>query len=103
MEFTKEKIKELKEKYPNQKLHLVVSGVEDGRAELKSCILRTPTRQDLSYISVIRDPIKQKETLLHQIWVCGDEDFKTDDTLFLGLCTKLSGLISVKEVELKNL
>ena len=103
MIFTKEQIEEIKQKNANQKLFCVVSGLEDGQAETKSCILRKPNRQDLSFISVIRDPIKRKEALLNQIWVAGDEDFKTDDELFLGLSAKLSDLISLKEVEIKNL
>lgn len=103
MIFTKEQIEDIKHKYANEKLFFVVSGLEDGQTATKSCIVRKPNRQDLSFISVIRDPIKRKEALLNQIWVAGDEDFKTDDELFLGLSSKLSELISVKEVEIKNL
>lgn len=103
MIFTKEQIEELKHNHANEKLFCVVSGLEDGQTLTKSCIVRKPNRQDLSFISVIRDPIKRKEALLNQIWVAGDEDFKTDDELFLGLSAKLSELISVKEVEIKNL
>lgn len=103
MIFTKEQIEDIKHKHGNEKLFFVVSGLEDGQTVTKSCIVRKPNRQDLSFISVIRDPIKRKEALLNQIWVAGDEDFKTDDELFLGLSAKLSELISVKEVEIKNL
>lgn len=103
MIFTKELIEDLKHKHANEKLFCVVSGLEDGQIETRSCIVRKPNRQDLSFISVIRDPIKRKEALLNQIWLAGDEDFKTDDELFLGLSAKLSELISVKEVEIKNL
>lgn len=103
MIFTKEQIENIKHKHANEKLYCVVSGLEDGQTVTKSCIVRKPNRQDLSFISVIRDPIKRKEALLNQIWVVGDEDFKTDDELFLGLSAKLSELISVKEVEIKNL
>jgi hypothetical protein len=69
----------------------------------KKCIVRKPTRQDLSYISVVRDPIKRKEVLLNQIWLDGDEEIKRDDELFLSLSLKLNELLSLKEVELKNL
>lgn len=103
MIFTKEQIETLKAKHANEKLFCVVSGLEDGQIETRSCIVRKPNRQDLSFISVIKDPIKRKEALLNQIWLAGDEDFKTDDELFLGLSAKLSELISVKEVEIKNL
>ncbi len=103
MEITKEEIAAIKKKYANQHLYFIVAGEEDGMESTKSCILRKPSRQDLSYISVIRDPIKRKEALLNQIWVTGDEEFKTDDELFLGLASKLSELVSVKEVEIKNL
>lgn len=103
MIYTKEQIEDIKHKHANEKLFCVVSGLEDGQTVTKSCIVRKPNRQDLSFISVIRDPIKRKEALLNQIWVAGDEDFKTDDELFLGLSAKLSELINVKEVEIKNL
>lgn len=102
MIFTKEQIEAIKQKNANQKLYCVVAGAEDGLEASKSCILRQPNRQDLSFISVIRDPIKRKEALLNQVWICGDEEFKTDDPLFLGLSSKLQDLISVKEVEIKN-
>ena len=32
--------------------------------EGKSCVLHKPTRQDLSYSSVIKDPIKMSEVML---------------------------------------
>ena len=47
--------------------------------EGKSCVLHKPTRQDLSYASVIKDPIKMSEVMLKQLWVAGDEEIKTND------------------------
>ena len=57
--------------------------------EGKSCIIRKPTRKDLSYVSVVKDPIKMQETMLKQLWLDGDEDIKTNDDLFFAACSRL--------------
>ena len=59
MKVTKEQIKEWKEKH-GELFQVTVEG--------KGCILRKPNRQDLSYASVVKDPIKMSETLLHRRW-----------------------------------
>lgn len=89
-------IAELKAKYPGKELYLVT-------VEGKGCILRSPGRQDLSYASVARDPVKRKEVLLNQLWVAGDEEIKTDDRLFFSVMPTLDRLFEIKEAELKKL
>ena len=94
MKVTKEQIKEWKEKHGE----LFQITVED-----KSCILHTPTRQDLSYASVVKDPIKMSETLLNRLRVDGDEEIKTDDSLFMAVVNKMDEVLKVKEAEVKKL
>lgn len=69
----------------------------------KSCIVRKPVRKDISYVSVVKDPIKMQEALLNQLWLDGDEEIKTDDDLFLAACSQLEDLLRVKEAEIKKL
>ena len=94
MKVTKEQIKEWKEKHGE----LFQITVED-----KSCILRKPNRKDLSYAIVVKDPIKMSEVLLNNLWVAGDEDIKTDDTLFMAVVNKMDEVLKVKEAEIKKL
>ena len=94
MKVTKEQIKEWKEKYGE----LFQITVED-----KSCILRKPNRQDLSYASVVKDPIKMSETLLNRLWLGGDEEIKTDDELFMATVNVMEDVLKVKEAEIKKL
>lgn len=96
MEFTEAKIKEFKKKHPGKELYEITVGD-------KSCILRSPTRQDLSYATVVKDPIKLNEVLINQLWVAGDEEMRTDDSLFLALSNKLAEVLEVKEASLKKL
>lgn len=96
MNFDEKQIAELKAKHPGRSLFLISV---DG----KSCILRSPTRQDLSYASVVKDPIKLNEVMLAQLWVAGDEDMKTDDDLFMAVCSKMDEVLKIKEAELKKL
>ena len=94
MKVTKEQIKEWKEKH-GELFQVTVEG--------KGCILRKPNRQDLSYASVVKDPIKMSETLLHRLWVAGDEDIKTDDSLFMAVVNRMDEVLKVKEAEIKKL
>jgi hypothetical protein len=71
--------------------------------ESKSCVLHKPTRQDLSYASVIKDPIKMSEVMLKQLWVAGDEEIKTNDELFMAVVAKMDEVLKVKEAEIKKL
>lgn len=96
MVFEQKQIDELKAKNPGKRLYLIEV---DG----KSCILRTPTRQDLSYAAVVKDPIKLNEVMINQLWVDGDEEIKTDDDLFMAVCAKLEDILRIKEATIKKL
>lgn len=92
--YTKEQIAEWKSKYGD----LFQITVED-----KSCILRRPNRKDLSYVSVVKDPIRMSETLMKQLWVAGDKEIQEQDDLFLAAIPKMEEIIKVKESEIKKL
>lgn len=95
MEIDEKKIAELKSKHPEGLFQITVEG--------KSCILRKPNRRDLSYVSVVKDPIKMTETLVNQLWVEGDEEMRTDDDLFMAMSNKMDEILKVKEAEVKKL
>lgn len=94
MKVTKEQIKEWKAKYGDL-FEVTVEG--------KTCILRKPNRKDLSYSSVVKDPIKMSETLLNRLWLGGDEEIKTDDELFMATVNVMEDVLKVKEAEIKKL
>ena len=94
MKYTKQQIEEWKAKH-GELFEITVEG--------KSCILHRPTRRDLSYVSVVKDPIKMSEAVLNQLWVAGDEEIKTDDSLFLAAIQKMQDVLEVKEAEIKKL
>ena len=94
MKYSKEQIQEWKKKHGD----LFEITVDD-----KNCILHRPTRRDLSYASVVKDPIKMSETMLNQLWVAGDEEIKTDDALFFAAIQKMQDVLEVKEAEIKKL
>jgi len=93
---TKEKIQEWKKQYGD----VYVLNIEDKKA-----YLRTPDRQTLSYASTLatKDPLKFNEVVLNNCWLGGDEEIKTDDTLFLAASSKLPDLIQIKEATLEKL
>ena len=94
MKYSKEQVQEWKKKH-GELFEITVDG--------KSCILPRPTRRDLSYASVVKDPIKMNETMLNQLWVDGDEEIKTDDALFFAAIQKMQEVLEVKEAEIKKL
>lgn len=94
MKITDKQIAELKKKHGE----LFQISVGD-----KSCILRRPNRKDLSFVSVVKDPIKMSETLMKQLWVEGDMEIQTDDTLFLAAIPKMEEVLKVKEAQIKKL
>ena len=71
----------------------------------KECYLKTPSRKTLGYASVAakENPLKFNEVVLRDCWLAGDEEIKTDDTLFLSVGKHLDGLIQIKESELEKL
>ena len=94
MKYTKQQIEEWKAKH-GELFEITVEG--------KSCILLRPTRQNLSYVSVLTDPVKMTEVMLNQLWVAGDEEIKTRDDLFLAASQKMQEVLEVKEAEIKKL
>ncbi len=94
MKHTKEQVAEWKKKH-GEIFEITVEG--------KSCILRRPNRRDLSYVSVVKDPMKMSEALLKQLWVDGDSEIQEDDSLFLAVVPKMEEVIKVKEAEIKKL
>lgn len=94
MNYTKEQVAEWKRKHGD----IFELSVED-----KSCILRRPNRKDLSYVSVVKDPIKMSETLLKQLWVAGDTEIQEEDDLFLAVIPQMEEVIKVKEAQIKKL
>jgi hypothetical protein len=93
---TDEQIQEWKKKYGD-----VFQVDVDG----KTAYLKRPDRKALSAASVMgnKDPLKYNEILLNNCWLAGDEEIKTDDSLFLGVSGQLAELIEVKEAKLKKL
>ena len=96
MDVTKEQIKQWKAKYKE----VFVLRVDD-----KVAYLRTPDRATLSYASTLatKDPMKFNEAILTNCWLGGDEEIKTDDSLFLSASSKLGELIQIKEATLEKL
>ncbi|MBQ0075100.1 MAG: hypothetical protein KBT34_13035 [Prevotella sp.] len=94
MNYTKEQVAEWKAKHGD-----IFEITVDG----KNCILHKPTRQNLSYASVVKDPIKMSETLLKQLWVDGDKEILEQDDLFMAVVNKMEEVMKVKEAEVKKL
>ena len=94
MNLTKAQIAEYKKKH-GEIYEISVDG--------KSCIVRKPNRKDLSYVSVVKDPIKMSEALLKQLWVDGDKEILENDDLFLAVIPKMEEVIKVMESEIKKL
>jgi hypothetical protein len=94
MKYTKEQVQEWKKKH-GELFEISIDG--------KSCILHKPTRTDLSYVSVVKDPIKMSEVMLKQCWVDGDMEIQEEDDLFMAVVGKMEEVIKVKEAEIKKL
>ena len=96
MDFTKEQIVDFKAKH-GEIFKIKVDG--------KSCLLRKPNRKELGYASVAgkENPLKFNEVILNSCWLAGDEEIRTNDTLFLSASAKIAEIIEVKEAELEKL
>lgn len=73
--------------------------------EDKVAYLKKPDRKTMSYATSVasKDPMKFNEIMLNGCWLAGDEEIKTDDSLFLSAAAKIAELIEVKEAELEKL
>ena len=71
----------------------------------KNAYLKKPDRKTLSYATSVasKDPIKFNEILLAGCWIGGDEEIKTNDSLFLSVSARLAELIEVKDAEMLKL
>lgn len=71
----------------------------------KEAYLRSPDRKTLSFASSIgaKDPMKFNEILLNNCWLGGDEEIKTNDSLFISASSKLAEIIEIKEATLEKL
>lgn len=96
MDFTKEQIADFKAKH-GEIFKIKVDG--------KNCLLRKPNRKELGYASVAgkENPLKFNEVILNSCWLAGDEEIRTNDTLFLSASAKIAEIIEVKEAELEKL
>lgn len=94
MDFKKEQIEAWKAKH-GELYQISVDG--------KSCLLRRPTRKDISYASVVRDPMQLSETMLKQLWLDGDKEILEQDDLFLAVVAKMEEVMKIKEAEIKKI
>lgn len=94
MDFKKEQIEAWKAKHGDL-YQISVDG--------KSCLLRKPTRKDISYASVVRDPMQLSETMLKQLWLDGDKEILEQDDLFLAVVAKMEEVMKIKEAEIKKI
>lgn len=97
MKVTKEQI----EAWKNQHGEISVITVDSD----KKCYLKTPSRKAMSYATIVgkTDPVKKMEVLLNDAWLGGDDEIKTDDSLFYSVIPYLDGLINIKEATLEKL
>lgn len=95
---TDAQIKEWKEKYGS----VYLLEVDD-----KSCYVKAPSRNDLSYASAVssngKDAMKFSEALLRNCWIEGDNEIQTNDRLFLAAASQLDKIIEVAEAKIKKL
>jgi len=75
------------------------------QVEDKVCYLRTPDRKTMSYAASVatKDPLKFNEILLNNCWLGGDEEIRTQDSLFLAASSKIAEIIQIKEASLEKL
>jgi hypothetical protein len=73
----------------------------DGR----KAYLRAADRKTISYANAVgaKDPMAFNEALLQNLWLAGDEEIRTDDSLFMGASSQLHNLIEIKAATLKKL
>lgn len=95
-EVTKEQIESWKKKHGD---------VFEVNVDGKTAYLKKPDRKVLGAASVLGkdDPMKYNEILLENCWLGGDEEIKTDDSLFLGVSSVLAEIIEIKKAEIKKI
>lgn len=51
---------------------------------------RNATRQEMSFVSAVKDPIKFNEALLKACWLDGDAEIQENDAIFMGLAPQIA-------------
>lgn len=64
---------------------------------------RNATRQEMSFVSAIKDPIKFNEALLKACWLGGDKEIMEKDSIFMGLAGQIQLLMHAEEVAMEKL
>ncbi|MBK5213636.1 MAG: hypothetical protein JJE55_08260 [Flavobacteriaceae bacterium] len=64
---------------------------------------RNATRQEMSFLSVQKDPIKFNEGLLKACWLDGDKEIQERDAIFMGLASQIAQLMHSEEVKMEKL
>lgn len=87
-----------------KKEHIYVYQVKAPESD-KICYLRKPTRKELSFATAASttDALKFNESILNSCWLYGDDEIKTNDTLFLGICPLLDEICAFEKFELEKL
>lgn len=85
-------------------IHLNVYALKTTALD-KICYLRKPTRQELSYATKASetDSLNFNASILKSCWLHGDEEIKTNDSLFLGICPMLDEICAFEKFELEKL
>jgi hypothetical protein len=67
--------------------------------------IKKMNRSTLSLVmsKIDSDPIGAMEVLLNTTWLEGDERIKTDDDVFLGACTALQEIVTIRTGSLKKI
>lgn len=91
-----EMVAELKKKHNLTEINVISCGD-------KYCYLKTPDRAIYKMAIAMGDTvIDEAEILLENCWLAGDEEFKTNDMIFVNSIGQIRSLIEYKEVELKK-
>lgn len=69
----------------------------------KICILHKPDRKALAYAMSEKNQIRQIEILLANCWIEGDEEIKTDTSLFLSVSQNIAAILELKQSEISKL
>lgn len=102
---TEEHVKTWKDRYGNDKVKFAELPKDDNGDEYFGCIIRVPSRKELSEFEkwVDKNPDKAKEVMVNACVLTGKEIIKADDGLFLGAFDAIAKLIPVRAAILKNL
>lgn len=69
----------------------------------KAVYCRKPKRNEMSFVSTIKDPLKFNEALLKACWLDGDNEILTNDDIFLGISAEVSTLLEFAKIDVEKL